>query len=226
MSEPATKVNPVERELRRYGKQLLPGAVEQLTKMWAPLASWPPDKLAEEVAARVQGKLGERFRNPDYTPPPEAKNPLRAALLRHADELSEPETTVEKLVSAWGLAVAGKTPSQIEGEVTRRLSRREGWQYLKVHPERPLAERQVREALDRFRGELKAGVDLDALAQAWAPEVGQGPPHAVRRAVAARLAMPVHASSLTPSGAPLQVNLGDAEYRAPAPDPEKAVKGF
>jgi hypothetical protein len=152
----------VAAELRRYGEEFLPGAAEKIGAVWNDLGSLPPHAIAQAVAERLArgGAMVDRFRDPEYVAPKlpngAAPSPLRAALLRNADQLRP--GAVDELAAAWALDTAGMSPSRTSGEVARRLGLRENEGYLAAPPAPPAHEQRI------------ASVVLDHFGDVFSPE--------------------------------------------------------
>ncbi len=157
---------------------------------------------------------GARYLNPEHEPAKEM--PVRAVLARLAEGGHIKKDAVAPLVEALAAEVAGYDPGAVAERVVQRLERRENWLYLVEAPRRPASELKVLEALKAFRaeGHLNYRADLDSIAQAWGPSIGNHPEHEVARAVAKRLSMPFHADGLTRDGQPVHIPGSHEIFRA------------
>jgi hypothetical protein len=153
---PPSAAEVVTSDVAKYGDHLLPGAAEKIGHLWQSLASLAPDKRAEKIHEGLTGHLGARWLNPEAAPAKlengQPYSPLRQTLSRHAGELMP--GAVDTLTAAWSAELARKTPSQIEGEVVRRLATRDAEPFLKAIRVVPAHEQKIVERLSRHFGEL------------------------------------------------------------------------
>jgi hypothetical protein len=185
---PPSAADVVTAEVARYGDHLLPGAAEKIGHLWQSLASLSPDKRAEKIHEGLTGHLGARWLNPEAAPAKlengQPFSPLRQTLSRHAGELMP--GAVDTLTAAWSAELARKTPSQIEGEVVRRLATRDAEPFLKAIRVVPAHEQKIVDRLSRHFGEL-GPTGAAALARDLSHQLTGRSDHAFVIAVASRL---------------------------------------
>ena len=129
----------------------VPGTTEVLSDRWSNLASYPPDRLAEEVARRIESGLADRFKNPGYDPA-SAKVPVVAAIRRHSAQLKD--GAVDELARSWAASLAGRAPIQLAGEVARRINSPENVRYLRNPPELSANQTRMYSLLSNFHDVL------------------------------------------------------------------------
>ncbi len=178
-------------ELRRYGKELAPGAVEDLVALWgAELDGLSPDRLVEEIAARLEipGNAGRYVRWDGRETDTVVVSPVRRVLHRYEAELKP--GAVVSLGRRWSVELNGWPLPRIAGEVVRRLAAPEYASYRRDHA---CPEDAVRRVLARFADDLIPEA-LDVLTQRWATELLRSPDeHLIEEGVALRLAQPANA---------------------------------
>jgi hypothetical protein len=150
------KPDPVAAELSKY-PDLVPGAVQQLSAIWASDGSLPADKLAETIASKLEGSFAQRYRDPEAVARKLANggtpSPLREALERNASRLAPGQ--VDALVPKLASEVVNKTPAQIAGHVERFLRTSASHPYLAVRPPEPAHVMRIRDVINQhFSGEV------------------------------------------------------------------------
>jgi hypothetical protein len=197
-AESVPSTGPLQKELLRYGDELLPGAAEELIALWADeLDGLTTDRLAEEVAMRLEDpEVAERFVCPRTYEAGGALSPLRRVLQRHAQELKP--GALATLARHWRIEMRKWSLPRIAGEVERRLHSPEYVSYRRDHP---CPEDRVREALGRFADDLIPEA-VDTLTRRWAAELLplESAPE-ITAGIVARLLQPAFAGYFQPDRA-------------------------
>jgi len=192
----ATAEDRVREALKLYEPELLPGAVEQLAKQWAPQLS---GDLHTYVARRlsVTAQAGP-FRDPEFAGHRLADGrpmaPFRAALTRFAKAGIIRSDAVDPLYSQWAAEFAHVNPDHLHERIASRLQKRENWGRLQQSPAIPAAEQAAVALLaEHFAEEVPAAARAE-LARENA-QWGHSSAELVRR-VARSLSNPVMAERM------------------------------
>ena len=151
--EQENAVETVTREVAAYGDQLIPGAAEQIGRLWGvgAIGKMGPVQRAEAIAKGMGSPLVDRFRNPAYDPASNT-DPVREAIGHHSLQLRE--GAADELATAWRGELAGRNPVALAGEVARRINAPANAGYLKNPPPEPLYAGRLRALLTANFGDV------------------------------------------------------------------------